>query len=357
MKIEKNKRKHLEYSLIAILSVLTLIFLLVFFALVSRLERPLENQKKNSEKPSYHVLLCSLAENERSLMRIYEGVEQFARQENLVLDLYIPYSRGEDVSLQKLLNFASYTNADGVLFWNSSLNDSVKPVFNKSGDLIPLVTLGSYSKKLPAISHITSDYAGEGKSLALSIIQDYQKESKVLILNYSNCENQEFKEMETALCRGLKEMEISSVEVISLSPEKAKTELKKCFSENLNQDFPLIIVALSEFDTLQAAQVMNDFYEEQENSSLSERKIHLIGFGKNDSELFYLDEGLIDQLFMTDYVQNGKAALESLLNYKKSGISSEKVLIPFLKMKKQVKNAEKSWQKNPDKNSQAGKEK
>ena len=356
MKIEKNKRKHLEYSLIAILCVLTLIFLFVFFALVSRLERPLENQKKNSEKPAYHVLLCSLAENERSLMNIYQGAENFARQENLVLDLYIPYSRGEDVSLQKLLNFASYTNADGVLFWNSSLEDSVKPVFNKSGDLIPLVTLGSYSSKLPFISHITSDFAGEGKSLALSIVHDYKKESNVLVLNYSNSENQEFKEMERALCRGLKEMEISSVEVISSAPEKAKFELNRRFSENLDQDFPLVIVALSEFDTLQAAQLMNQFFEEQNISSLSERKVHLIGFGKNDSELYYLDQGLIDQLFMIDYVQNGKAALESLLNYKKSGISSDKVLIPFLKMKKQVKNAEKSWQKNPDKISQAGKE-
>ena len=117
-----EKRAIIKKTLIIVHSIITVTFLAIFYTLIFKLDRPLEASVSKKAKPSSHVILCGLAENERSLMRIYEGVREKALEENVVIDVYIPYSRSEfsekeEFSIQKLLNFASYANADGILLW------------------------------------------------------------------------------------------------------------------------------------------------------------------------------------------------------------------------------------------------
>ena len=389
-----EKRAIIKKTLIIVHTIITVTFLAIFYTLIFKLDRPLEASVSKKAKPSSHVILCGLAENERSLMRIYEGVREKALEENVVIDVYIPYSRSEfsekeKFSIQKLLNFASYANADGILLWcppsytsssdsggslssvapspsvpsptfsatvphvDSSISTVIEeppappaftspsrlkppvlvPAVNKFGDKIPVVTLGSFLGEVQKVSHVTSDFSGEGKKFARRILDLYKNDCYVMVLNYFNSGIPEFREMQKSLFEELEANGVRDLLNFSFPPDSAKIELTRKIVEARGKNKVVVIVSLSEVDTVQAAQTINQIPAANVNSYSLNSDIHLFGFGKSDSELYYLEQGIIEELFMVDYIQNGRIALETLLEYKNNGISSEKVLIPFFTMK------------------------
>lgn len=299
-KLMHNKTKTI-YFFVAFLS-LSLITGIVFILFSFFRMKSLQNEKKynSADARTYHIIVTGCYENQLFLSQVYQGAERLSDTYKAVVEQYVPSSQAEDVSLQKLMDYASFVNADGVIAYIDSPDTTLETPRNDEGVNIPLVTTGQYSPNLPQISFIGLSYSELGRKIASETVEALGTEGNVrfvgsdfsIFINYSNLTN--------SIQSGL----------------KAYPNINYSFDEEISllEDNIDLIVSLSEKDTIKIAQRVAELPDDL--------KPKVIGIGGNETCMLYLDKGIIKELFAVNPERIGEEAISELFEFKTKGYAN-----------------------------------
>src|SRR5574344_213792 len=147
-------RKAFLNTVLVLLAVLCISF--VSFYLLPNIAP--KNTKSNdpSTGRTFHILVIGQAENESFLQQVYKGAEILSESYHAAVELYVPGSLAEDVSMQSLFDYASFANVDGIIAYidSNDISDStpLSPPTRTDGEAIPLITVGHYSPELTILN-------------------------------------------------------------------------------------------------------------------------------------------------------------------------------------------------------------
>ena len=126
--MEKKTARRIKWVLLIFSFVALLIFSIVFYAvfLFSRSYIQNQNEYNPADTELYHVIITGTYENQSFLTEVYEGASKIAASYKTVVDLHVPSSQADTESLQNLLDYCVFLNADGIIIYlDSSENPPV----------------------------------------------------------------------------------------------------------------------------------------------------------------------------------------------------------------------------------------
>src|SRR5574344_2581193 len=131
---------------LALLAVLCIAF--VTFYLLPNIAPGNKKNNDAANNKTFHVLVMGRSENESFLQQVYKGTQHLSETYHAAVELYVPGSLAEDVSMQSLFDYASFANADGVIAYIDSNDTTTEhplvPPARIDGEIIPLITVGHY---------------------------------------------------------------------------------------------------------------------------------------------------------------------------------------------------------------------
>ena len=112
--MEKKTARLVKWVLSIFSFTALLIFSIIFYAvfLSSRARIQNQNQYNASDNLLYHVIITGSYENLSFLSEVYKGASKLAPAYKTTVDLHVPKSQADTESLQELLNYCSFLNAD-----------------------------------------------------------------------------------------------------------------------------------------------------------------------------------------------------------------------------------------------------
>ncbi len=249
----------------------------------------------------YHVIVTGTYENQSFLKELFDGANLLAKSYNALVELHVPDSQADRASLQDLLNYASFLNADGIIAYIDSADEVPTVLHRKDEPEIPLITTGQFAPNLNQVSFIGINNWELGKRLANESRHFLPRGGNVYIISGKS---------------GTK----SSNLITSLQQELQKTgNISSFVIEDIpfGFDFPAnksIFITLAEDDTIQYAQILAEQYPG--------KKCRLIGSGGNEVCQLYLQKGWIDELFSLDPEKIGEKAMRELFEYRNHGYAN-----------------------------------
>lgn len=307
IKVSKKLLALITCALLLCLSVF--LFLRIFLATISAPDtKPNENDSR-----SYHIIVTGTYENQLFMEKVYEGALKEAANHSAVVEMYVPEAQASNLSLQDLLDYCVYVNADGVIAYIDSPDEKITMLTRSEGYEIPLVTTGQFSPEVQQISFIGSGYWELGKKVADEILNliltdnNQVPECQVYVINDFLSANSNYNNL------------INSMQTTLHSYPDIETTVLK----NLEDDFILenaassvknIFVCLSEDSTIRTAQILNDSFKG------SDYKV--IGFGSNEACQIFLEKNLVSELISLDPEKIGQAAMTELFEYRNKGYAN-----------------------------------
>ena len=131
----------------------------------------------------HHVLILGKSEDEEALKEIYKGAETESKSYNCIVELNVPPSLAEGQSLQSLLNFASFVDADGVIAYIGEDNPSCRIPTAFDGREIPLITVSHYDDSIPQVSHIGTNYSELGRKISQESADYLNGTGRLIVIN------------------------------------------------------------------------------------------------------------------------------------------------------------------------------
>ena len=304
--MEKKKQRLIKWVLL-ILTLIALLFFMILFYTTFRQARVItktQNEYNPADTCLYHIIITGTYENQSFLTELYKGAASLEQSYNAVVDLHVPDSQAGTASLQDLIDYCSFLNADGIIAYIDSPDDT--PVLLQRNDepLIPFITTGQFSPNLEQISYVGVNYWEMGKRVADEVTSLIPQGGNVYIISDSISTNT------TNL--------ISSVQrTLQESPQ-----IHFSVIEGITQSFTLesnsnIFISLTEDDTIMSAQQLSEQFPAY--------AYKLLGFGGNEVCQLYLQKGFITELFSLDPERIGKAAIQELFEYRNRGYANSYV--------------------------------
>ena len=304
--MEKKTARLIKYILLIFSFTALLVFSIVFYAaFLSPHTRP---QNQNEYNPSdtclYHVIITGTYENQSFLSEVYKGASRLAGAYKTVVDLHVPKSQADTESLQSLLDYCSFLNADGIIVYLDSSEDT--PVLLRRTDepAIPLITTGQFSPNLQQISYIGTNNWELGKKLAEETQNFLPEGGLVYIINQSNDINS------NTLISGIQSAIGDSKDFTTKVIDTITPDLALTLEHN-------IFITLTEEDTILSAQLLSEQFD---SSSYK-----MIGIGGNEVCQLYLQKGWIDELVSLDPEKIGETAIRELFEYRSKGYANSYV--------------------------------
>ena len=304
--MEKKTARLVKWVLSIFSFTALLIFSIIFYAvfLYSRARIQNQNQYNASDNLLYHVIITGSYENQSFLSEVYKGASKLAPAYKTTVDLHVPKSQADTESLQELLNYCSFLNADGIILYLDSSEDT--PVLLKRSDYpqIPIITTGQFSPNMKQISFIGTNNWELGKKIADETQSFLPEGGDVYIISDSNDLNSNTL--------------ISSIQSALGDNQTINTRV----IENIIQAPDIgqrnnIFITLTEDDTIANAQML------AENFNPDSYK--LIGFGGNEVCQLYLQKGWIAELVSLDPEKIGETAIMELFEYRRKGYANSYV--------------------------------
>lgn len=304
--MEKKTARLVKWVLSIFSFTALLIFSIIFYAvfLSSRARIQNQNQYNASDNLLYHVIITGSYENQSFLSEVYKGASKLAPAYKTTVDLHVPKSQADTESLQELLNYCSFLNADGIILYLDSSEDT--PVLLKRSDYpqIPIITTGQFSPNMQQISFIGTNNWELGKKIADETQNFLPEGGDVYIISDSNDLNSNTL--------------ISSIQSALGDNQTINTRV----IENIIQAPDIgqrnnIFITLTEDDTIANAQML------AENFNPDSYK--LIGFGGNEVCQLYLQKGWIAELVSLDPEKIGETAIMELFEYRRKGYANSYV--------------------------------
>lgn len=304
--MEKKTARQLKYVLLIVSFTALLVFSIVFFAaFLSPHTRP---QNQNEYNPSdnclYHVIITGTYENQSFLSEVYKGASKLAGAYKTVVDLHVPKSQADTESLQSLLDYCSFLNADGIIFYLDSSDETPVLLRRQDAPAIPIITTGQFSPNLQQISYIGTNNWELGKKIADETSYFLPVGGNVYIISESNDINSNT--LISSIQSALGDNQTITTKVI----EKVTPDLTIEGRDN-------IFISLTEDDTITSAQLLTEMFDSI--------RYKLIGIGGNEVCQLYLQKGWIGELVSLDPEKIGEAAIRELFEYRSKGYANSYV--------------------------------
>ena len=288
----------LIFSFIAILT-----FFIVFYSAVaySRINFKSDNDYDPADTRLYHIIITGTYENRSFLTDLYEGAASLAKSYNALVDLHVPDSQADTTSLQELMDYCALLNADGVIAYIDSADET--PVLLQRDDepVIPLITTGQFSAGMQQISYVGTSNWELGKKVADETLNLIPDGGQVYIINDSVSTN--FANLISSLQLALQENQDIQSQVIEQIPPDFNLETQNN-----------IFICLTEEETILSAQQLSELFPA--NNYI------LLGYGSNEVCQLYLQKGFITELFSLDPQRIGEAAMKELFEYRNRGYAN-----------------------------------
>ncbi len=304
--MEKKKQRLIKWVLLSFTLIGLLFFLILFYItfMQSRAKLKTQNEYNPADTCLYHVIITGTYENKAFLTELYKGAASLEKSYNAVVDLHVPDSQADTTSLQNLIDYCSFLNADGIIAYIDSPDDTPVILQRNENPAIPLITTGQFSANLQQISYVGVNYWEMGKRVADEVTGLLPQGGNVYIISDSISTNT------TNL--------ISSVQ----RTLQEKTQIVSSVIESIPPSFTLksnsnIFISLSEDDTIMSAQLLSEMFPAY--------SYKLLGFGANEVCQLYLQKGFITELFSLDPERIGKAAMQELFEYRNKGYANSYV--------------------------------
>lgn len=304
----KEKAPQLAALLLSVLTVL-LLCLYAFYQL-PRIAKEHEPQASSGDR-KYHVLVLGEAADEVALKEIYKGADSMSKFYNCVVELNVPSSLAEGQSLQSLLDFASFADADGVIAYIGEGTRSVSIPKTSSGREIPLITVSHYDESIPQVSHIGTNYSELGKMISRESVTYLNGSGRLIIINTAKSSSANYSSLMASVKSGLSFFEDIDVYVADLESSAAITDTSGLLARKIRYSDADLIVCLSSEDSIRAAQLVNDLGKSG--------YIGIIGFGEGSVLDRYLEIGVITELLSINSQKIGSLALKELFEYIHNG--------------------------------------
>lgn len=289
------------------LSVLTVLLLCLYaFHQLPRISGGGEPLATGGDR-KYHVLVLGEAADEDALKEIYRGAETESRSYDCVVELDVPSSLAEGQSLQSLLDFASFVDADGVIAYIGEGTGSLSIPATFSGREIPLITVSRYDESIPQVSHIGTNYSELGRMISRESAVYLNGRGRLIIINTAKSNSANYSNLMASVKSGLAYFEDIDVYIADLESSAAITDTSGILARKIRYSDANLLVCLSSEDSIRAAQLVNDLGKAG--------YIGIIGFGEGSVLDRYLEVGVITELLSIDSQKTGSLALRELFEY------------------------------------------
>ena len=304
--MEKKTARLIKYILLIVSFTALLVFSIIFYAaFLSPHTRP---QNQNEYNPSdnclYHVIITGTYENKSFLSEVYKGATKLAGAYKTAVDLYVPDSQADTQSLQNLLDYCSFLNADGIIVYLDSSDDTPLLLRRQDGPAIPVITTGQFSPTMQQISYIGTNNWELGKKIADETSYFLPVGGNVYIISESNDINSNT--LISSIQSALGDNQTLTTKVI----DKVTPDLT---IEGRNN----IFISLTEDDTIASAQLLAEMFDSF--------RYKLIGIGGNEVCQLYLQKNWIGELVSLDPEKIGETAIRELFEYRSKGYANSYV--------------------------------
>lgn len=304
MKATKNQKLISRIFLILFFAVLFIALFLTGYFLVA-IRSQLNESDENQYSKNFHILVLGNYENELFMKQVYDGAKNYEDNYKAVIELYVPESLAEDVSTQSLFEYASFVNADGIIAYINSPDETIEQPRRIDNTVIPLVTTGQFAPNINQISYIGTNYRTLGNTIGKEILTLLPDGGTVYLYESENAANINYSNLSNSILSTIKKNAnisfqiLNSISNISLENNNAK-KLLLCFTEE---------------DTIQAAQISTE-------QNLSRQNLDIIGFGSNEICQLYFSKGTVKELISLDPVKIGEMAIRELFEYHNKGYAN-----------------------------------
>ena len=304
--MEKKKQRLVKWVLLVLTLIALLFFLILFYITFkqSRIKIKTQNEYNPADTCLYHIIITGTYENQSFLTELYKGAASLEKSYNAVVDLHVPDSQADTISLQNLIDYCSFLNADGIIAYIDSPEEAPFLLQRKDNPVIPLITTGQFSPSLEQISYVGVNYWEMGKRIGDEVMDFLPHGGNVYIISDSILTNT------TNL--------ISSVQRTLQDNPKIHSSVIESIPQSLTLDTASnIFISLTEDDTIMSAQLLSEQFPAY--------AYKLLGFGGNEVCQLYLQKGFITELFSLDPERIGKAAMKELFEYRNKGYANSYV--------------------------------
>lgn len=315
MKSEKGlgNRGQIIPVLAALLVILGGLFLLLFWPGTFKDK---ENAQKTGVDRNYHFLVLGKSSNISSLGQVFRGADIVSGDYNTVVELYVPETLADDVSMEELFNYAAFVNADGIIAYVDADYSTIEAPIRTDGTEIPVITLGHYSQSIPQVSFIGTNYSEVGRTIANECIDLLDKKGSIYVFTTELENNPNYSNLMNSFQHTLSGYQDLSLQVMSVSGTDADfyVAVESVTSAESGSDNAPLLVCVSEEDTIRCAQLLSELRLES--------RVQLLGMGNNETLLRYFERGAIRELIYIDQEKIGRTAMKELIEYRTTGHSN-----------------------------------
>lgn len=314
----KHKTPNLLFFVILILLIISssIIFLLQVLLQSTSFENSLQTHQ---ETASYHIFVTGISKNHSFVQKIYEGASEIARNNNAAVQFYVPDSQAENISLQSLLDYASYLEPDGIIAFVDDVDQILEIPHYRNGNTIPLITTGTYDPNLHQLSFIGINYSELGNIFVSEILSTKVTDGNIIVLNNISANYPNYSMLMNVLTNTLSEKQ-EGINILSLSVSQSPTSY---IEDSIRQEIAStsnlkLVISLTEATSVLAAQTITDLNQAG--------KIKIIGFGDGENSQVYYNKGIITKLISIKPEEIGKKAVNELFEFIKTGYANSYVI-------------------------------
>jgi len=294
-------------------TMLIFIVILVLFS-INILEKQNKYVTFSTEGHKNHILVAGTHTDAEFLQEVYEGASSVAENYDAVVELLLPDSNADDVSIYSWLEYAEYIGASGLIAYIDDEKQVINPLVDIEGNKIPLVALGNDNPNSSHITYIGTNKYELGKQLAKLVTSIMPEEAELLIVADNNNNSEATNIMLASFIEDI--ASLTSLNWNLLETGKSKTVSS---DEIIRQAFikkPEInmVICLTLEDTLRTAQSVIDLNKTGE--------IKIIGFHESEKTIEYLNKGILSAVISFNPEKIGQNAMKEIFNYKHYGYAN-----------------------------------
>lgn len=304
--MEKKTIRLIKWVMLIFSFIAFLVFSIVFYSslFISRTQNQNPNEYNPTDTCLYHVIVTGTYENQSFLSDLYKGAAKVADSYNALVDLRVPDSEADTTSIQKLFDYCSFMNADGIIAYIDSPDETPVLLQRDNDPTIPLITTGQFSPNMQQISFIGINNWELGKKFADEVLGLLPDGGNVFVICSSLTANT------SNLISGIQSA-LQENQNISFTVMEAIPKTMDIHGDNN------IFICLTEDDTIMMAQELPERF--------LARNFKLLGLGGNEVCQLYLQKGLITELFSLDPENIGQRAMKELFEYRNRGYANSYV--------------------------------
>ena len=301
--MEKKTARIVKYVLLIFSFTVLLTFSIIFYSafLSSRARIQYQNEYNSADDCLYHVIITGSYENQSFLTEVYKGASKLAGTYKTVVDLHVPQSQADTQTIQSLLDYCSFMNADGIILYLDSVDNIPQLLQRSDSPKIPIITTGQFSPNMQQVSYIGTNNWELGKKIADETQYFLPVGGKVFIINDSTDTNS------NSLISGIQSALGDNRNITTQVIEELSPDLDIDGRNN-------IFITLTEDNTILYAQLLSDKFDSF--------RYKLIGIGGNEVCQLYLQKGWIGELVSLDPEKIGETAIRELFEYRTKGYAN-----------------------------------